>query len=206
MDASSACALDGSIIARVTNITGGRRLMACNTFRACSCGRTPDGRGLRPSGVGGLARGFGASRFPRRGDGVVHGGQPETRTAFRLGDVLEVLLVALRQRHRGDAGAHCTSTLFLMPPMGSTRPRGVISPVMAVSWPGGRQQQDQGGEHGDAGARDRLGDGAGGNVDADVGFGEDSAGSVAELGERARDQAERGGARLSLHDVAESGR
>ena len=64
------------------------------------------------------------------------------------------------------------STFSLTPPIGSTRPRRLISPVIATSLRTGRsrQQRRQRDEHRDAGARAVLRRRAGRHVDVDVGL------------------------------------
>src|SRR5881628_3416514 len=56
-----------------------------------------------------------------------------------LGEILEVGLVLHGEHDGGDAARTAPSTFSLTPPIGSTRPRNVISPVMARSWRAGRR-------------------------------------------------------------------
>ena len=67
--------------------------------------------------------------------------------------------------------ARCAASIFsLRPPIGSTRPRSVISPVIATSRRTGiaQQRRDERRCHRDARGRAVLGDGALGEVDVDV--------------------------------------
>ena len=70
-----------------------------------------------------------------------------------------------------DSSARAAAMTFsLMPPTGSTRPRRLISPVIAVSLSDGApgQQRDERGEHRDPGRGAVLRDRAGRDVDVDV--------------------------------------
>ena len=98
----------------------------------------------------------------RRRDRVVDRLEPdELELSSRvLGDVLEVLAVPRRQHDARQPGAAAAAIFSLMPPIGSTRPRRLISPVIAVSLPDRPvgQQRDQRHGHRDAGARPVLRD------------------------------------------------
>jgi len=114
-----------------------------------------------------------AGRIQGRGYGVVDPLHPHETDLLARGVryVLEVLAVARRQHHRGDAGTRCRQHLSFTPPMGSTSPRSEISRSSRYRCsPCARQQGDQRHEHSDARARAVLGDGACRHVDVHVGF------------------------------------
>ena len=68
--------------------------------------------------------------------------------------------------------ARCAARTFsLRPPIGGTRPRSVISPVIATSWrPDAGEHRDERREHGHAGGGPVPGHRARGDVDVDVGL------------------------------------
>ena len=87
-----------------------------------------------------------------------------------LGDLRQILLVVLGQTMFFMPARCAASTFSLTPPIGSTWPRSVISPVIATSFRTGdpAERRDQRGGHGDARRRAVLRDGALGDVDVDV--------------------------------------
>ena len=85
-------------------------------------------------------------------------------------EIVDVGLVAPRRDHAGDLGALGGQRLLLSPPIGSTWPVSVISPVMAVSdaHRAPADQRGQRGGHRDPRARAVLGDRARGHVHVHV--------------------------------------
>src|SRR4029079_3594607 len=128
-----------------------------------------------PAGlVGGICSGWRLVRLKGGFDCIVGGLEPNEIHGIsrRLGDVLIVLLVAFGQYDSGNAGAKCCKHLVLDAANRKHKAaqRNLAGHGEAALYRLTFQQRDQRDEHGDAGARAILGDGACRHVEMNIRF------------------------------------